>query len=156
MSFSELGVVDYLLAIIFVWLLILSFYFIKTSGRYSRVAKEAGGANLSRILESIAAKNNLQAKQIKELSESLAKMQTAQKTFFQKHALIRFNPFEDTGGDQSFVFSILDGVDNGVVVTSLHSRGGTRIYAKQVLGGKTAGQSFSKEEREAIEKARPL
>lgn len=156
MSFSQLGVVDYLLAILFVWLALLSLYFIKTNGRYRRVTKETGSANLSQMLESAAAKNNLQAKQIKELLESLTKMQTAQKTFFQKHALIRFNPFEDTGGDQSFVFSILDGADNGVVVTSLHSRGGTRIYAKEVFGGKTASQPFSKEEGEAIKKARPF
>jgi len=49
--------------------------------------------------------------------------------------VLRFNPFRDTGGDQSFVIALLDDAGTGVVITGLHSRTETRIYAKQVNAG---------------------
>ena len=67
--------------------------------------------------------------------------------------LVRFNPFPDTGGNQSFALALLDESDDGFVVSSLHSRTGTRIYAKAVVGGK-ADTSLSTEENEAIDQAR--
>src|SRR4029078_12686231 len=41
--------------------------------------------------------------------------------------LVGYNPFEDTGGAQSFALAILDGTGTGFVITSLHARTGTRI-----------------------------
>jgi hypothetical protein len=66
--------------------------------------------------------------------------------------LVRFNPFSDTGGEQSFVVSLLDGGGNGILLTSLHGRGVTRIYAKKVTAGKT-DQELSHEERQALTEA---
>jgi hypothetical protein len=63
--------------------------------------------------------------------------------------LVKFSPFSDTGGDQSFVISLLDGGGNGILITSLHARGVTRLYAKKVTDGKT-DQSLSLEEKEAL------
>ena len=63
--------------------------------------------------------------------------------------MVRFNPFEDTGGNQSFALAILDAQGNGFVVSSLHSRGGTRVYGKTVAGGK-AETALSHEEAEAL------
>jgi hypothetical protein len=66
--------------------------------------------------------------------------------------LVRFNPFSDTGGEQSFVVSLLDGGGNGILLTSLHGRGVTRIYAKKVTAGK-ADQELSSEEKLALKEA---
>ena len=57
----------------------------------------------------------------------------------QKVTLKRYNPYRDTGGDQSFSLALLDGNKNGVVITSLHSRSGTRVFAKSVKGGEEDG-----------------
>src|SRR5438105_4501874 len=70
----------------------------------------------------------------------------------QKVAVVRFNPFADTGGDQSFAIALLDAEGNGVVLSSLHSRADTRIFAKQVLAGRSRHQ-LSDEEQDAIRKA---
>jgi len=71
---------------------------------------------------------------------------------------VRFNPFSQTGGNQSFSLALLDGNNNGLVISSLHSREGTRIYAKMVKEGEGKGKgkksSFSNEEKEAILKAK--
>lgn len=67
-------------------------------------------------------------------------------------SLVRFNPFSDTGGSHSFVICLLDTLKNGILLTSLHSRGITRFYAKKVAGGK-AEQDLSSEERQALNQA---
>ncbi|MFA5871902.1 MAG: DUF4446 family protein [Parcubacteria group bacterium] len=70
-----------------------------------------------------------------------------------KVGVIRFNPFKDLGGDQSFSIALLDGQNNGVVVSSLHTRGGNRVYAKPVEFGKAVKHPLTEEEQEAIKKA---
>jgi hypothetical protein len=66
--------------------------------------------------------------------------------------LVRFNPFEDTGGNQSFALALLDGRGDGFVVSSLHSRTGTRIYAKAIAKG-ASDAALSDEETAALKQA---
>jgi hypothetical protein len=68
---------------------------------------------------------------------------------FQKIGLVRFNPFEDTGGNQSFALALLDANDDGIIVSSLHARSGTRIYAKSLSAGRS-DSALSEEESEAL------
>lgn len=73
----------------------------------------------------------------------------------QKIALRRYNPYRDTGGDQSFSVALLDGRGDGVVITSLHSRAGTRVFAKPVVKGREGVVRFSREEEEVAQEAGP-
>lgn len=66
--------------------------------------------------------------------------------------LVRFSPFHDTGGDQSFALALLDGQGDGVVITGLHSRHDSRLYVKPVERSGSA-YSLTPEEREAMERA---
>jgi hypothetical protein len=70
----------------------------------------------------------------------------------QRVGLVRFNPFDDTGGDQSFALALLDGRGDGVVISSLHSRSGTRFYAKPVKAGRTT-HALATEEAQALAQA---
>jgi hypothetical protein len=74
------------------------------------------------------------------------------KLAIQRVGLVRFNPFEDTGGNQSFALALLDANDDGLVVSSLHARQGTRIYAKAVARGRPEA-ALSDEEAEALRRA---
>ena len=65
----------------------------------------------------------------------------------QKVGLLRFNPFKDTGGDQSFILSLIDGNDTGVIISGLYSRSGTSWYAKKVVKGKGVDYDLSEEEK---------
>lgn len=69
-----------------------------------------------------------------------------------KISLTRFNPFDNVGGDQSFILVLLDNVNSGVIITSLHNRNNTRIYAKQIKNGKSVDATFSIEEKNAVTK----
>ena len=66
--------------------------------------------------------------------------------------VVRFNPFEDTGGNQSFALALLDSKGDGVVMSSLHSRQATRIYLKPIVSGRSE-TALSDEETEALRKA---
>ena len=71
----------------------------------------------------------------------------------QKSGFVRFNPFTDSGGDQSFALAILNGHNDGFVISSLHSRDQTRTFAKSVKAGLGQKSELSKEEKSAIEMA---
>ncbi len=70
----------------------------------------------------------------------------------QKVGFLRFNPFEDTGGDQSFAVALLDWDNNGVIISSLYTREGVRTYAKEVSNG-VAKNPLSEEEKEVLGQA---
>jgi len=72
----------------------------------------------------------------------------------QKIGLVRFNPFKDTGGDQSFILSLVDGNNTGVIISGLYARSGTRWYAKRVVKGKSTEHELSEEEKMALKEAK--
>lgn len=80
----------------------------------------------------------------------IQKLKDSGKLHIQQVTLKRFNPFGDTGGDQSFILAILDGNKDGVVITSLHSRENTRFYVKSVEGGAGIDHPLSDEEQKII------
>ncbi len=71
----------------------------------------------------------------------------------QRVELLRYNPYGETGGDQSFSICLLDNTGTGIVITSLHARSGTRVFGKPVIKGSSSKYQFSKEEEFVIKKA---
>lgn len=92
-------------------------------------------------------------RELDELTARMAVLESSSRHHFANQGLVRFNPFPDTGGNQSFALALLNETDDGFIVSSLHSRTGTRIYAKAVTGGK-ADTTLSNEEQDAIDEAR--
>ncbi len=70
----------------------------------------------------------------------------------QKVGFKRFNPFNDTGGDQSFAIAVLDYGNNGFIVSSLYTREGVRTYAKRIENG-VAKHQLSEEEKMVLQQA---
>lgn len=73
----------------------------------------------------------------------------------QKFKLKRYNPYDDVGGDLSFTLSLLNGKNSGVLITSLHTRAGTRLYAKEIIAGKSE-LKLSKEEEVILQEVMDL
>jgi hypothetical protein len=67
--------------------------------------------------------------------------------------LVRYNPFRDTGGDQSFAVVLADSHGDGIVLSSLHARDTTRVYAKPLHAWGSSHQ-LTEEEKQAIVEAR--
>lgn len=92
-------------------------------------------------------------KEIQELFEISNKIHNLSQRSIHKVGIIRFNPFKDIGGDQSFALALLDGKDNGVTISSLHTREGTRIYSKPITKGESEKYTLTEEEKTAIKTA---
>ncbi len=66
--------------------------------------------------------------------------------------VIRFNPFPDQGGNQSFAIGMMNEENNGVVISSLYSRERMSIFAKPIKNGNSEYE-LTNEEKDALKKA---
>jgi len=70
----------------------------------------------------------------------------------QKVGMVRFDAFDDVGGEQSFAVVFLDGNGSGVAMSSLYGRQDSRLYAKGISNGE-GERALSDEEQAALGKA---
>jgi len=68
---------------------------------------------------------------------------------------LRFNPFQGggVGGNQSFSSIFADEEGNGVIITSMHTRERTNVFAKPIKNWKSEHE-LSEEEMTVINKAK--
>lgn len=90
---------------------------------------------------------------LSNLERRIEDLQSQGLQHLQRVELLRFNPYDDTGGDISFTACFLDHKGSGVVITSLHARNGTRIFGKEIVAGKSGKYELSKEEELVVKKA---
>lgn len=88
-----------------------------------------------------------------KLLDMVTDMDKTDKTKIQKIGLIRYNPFDEMGGNLCFALALLDGYDNGVVLNGIHSRTGSFTYAKPIEMG-VSTYMLSEEEIKAVEMAK--
>jgi hypothetical protein len=141
---------------VLVWLSVLSFYLYKTINHYNKLINLSKEDNLSSVLEKIIKELNVNKEEIENLRREIEVLEKSGISHIQKLGLLRYNPFTDVGGDQSFALSLLDGNNNGVVVTSLHGRDQTRWYGKKVVNGEGAEHQLSEEEKKVIKESQNL
>jgi hypothetical protein len=121
--------------------------------RLDLLTRGSDGESLEAVFDAHLETVHQVGRDLDELTARTAVLESAARHHFARLGLVRFNPFPDTGGNQSFALALLDESEEGFVVSSLHSRTGTRIYAKAIVGGK-ADTSLSTEETEAMGLAR--
>jgi hypothetical protein len=120
--------------------------------RLRRVLPEGESSGIDEILDRQLKRIDGLTERIDALNKLHHELENLSQRTIQKVAVIRYNPFSDTGGDQSFAIALLDSLGNGVVLSSLHSRTDTRVFAKAVQNGRSKYQ-LSDEEQDAIKKA---
>ena len=67
-------------------------------------------------------------------------------------AVVRYDAYEGTGGQQSASVALLDATRSGIVVTAIQGRDYARMYVKDLDRGRTS-VPLSPEEQEAVERA---
>jgi hypothetical protein len=134
-------------------LLVLLIYVARQVGSLRRrldgLTRGANGRSLDDVLDAHIDKVYAVARELDELSARAAVLEGVGRRSIQRVGLVRYNPFEDTGGNQSFALALTDAKGDGIVLSSLHTRTGTRVYAKAISGGRSDG-ALSDEEREAL------
>jgi len=156
MIFGQTSFIILSLSLILIWLAVLTVFIYKTISHYNRLSSGVSRQNLSNILEKILSGMEISKKDIVALVSRCDKIEQDGLFHVQKIGLLRFNPFSDTGGDQSFILAILNGREDGVLISSLHGRVGTRWYAKTVKEGKGIEHELSDEEKTVIKNAKKI
>ena len=143
----------YLFGAIAIWLLVITILLVKMLLHYRNLTADVCKKDLISSLNHLIEISERNSKDVEGLTEKLNKEIDENKKHIQRLGFKRYNPFTDTGGDQSFTAALLDDLGDGIMISSLHSRENTRLYAKRVEGGKVSTQTLSSEEQEVIKQA---
>lgn len=108
---------------------------------------------LLRVIEDNLQKGDELKKELSSIKKELLSLGALQRVFFKKVGVVRFNPFDRVGGEQSYSLSILTNENTGLVITFLYTREGVRVYVKEVKNGHGVDGELSAEEQKAIVKA---
>ena len=135
-----------------IWLGVLTIVFFLFALFFRRLTKGVAAGDLKQILENILLKEVKNAEGVERLNKQVAALTNEGFGHVQKVGMVRFNPFKEIGGDHSFSLAVLDGKDTGIVITGLHTRERTRIYAKVIKEGKSEFD-LSDEEKKALASA---
>ena len=139
-------------AVLAIWLALVQRSHAQLRSRLRRLIPESAGATLDEVFERQRQRLDDVASRVEALNKLQRDLELISQRSIQKVGVVRFNPFPDTGGDQSFAIALLDADGNGLVLSSLHSRADTRMFAKPVQAGRSRHQ-LSDEEQDAIRRA---
>jgi len=138
-------ILSFFIAIILCWILIIEIRLKRIFSGFKAKNMESLIVELTKKtkeLEEERKKTELQITSIdKRLAQSIRNIET-----------VRFNPFPQVGGNQSFAMSLLNDEGNGVVISSLYSRDRTSLFAKPIKAGQSEFE-LTKEEKNVLKKS---
>jgi len=111
------------------------------------------GVNLESLLHAYAAQVKETAAQVEYLDTVKVRLEKELRRCLQRVGVVRYNPFANVGGNQSFAIALTDALGNGFIISSLHHRDRTQVYGKPLIDW-TSPYALSDEESDAIEIAR--
>lgn len=120
--------------------------------RYRVLLGNAEGRNAEALLLDYIARTDSLAAQLEKTQSELTDLAGVCQRHVQKVGILRYNAFDDVGGEQSFSVALLDANATGVVISGLCGREETRVYAKPVKAGRST-HNLSDEEITAIAQA---
>lgn len=141
------------LLIMLIWIIALSVQLKRTKRRFSKVIGNSSADNVDEVLlnmqaslQQLQATNEMQQKELSTIRGEMKKMKS-------RVGIHRYNAFAQQGGsDMSFSIAILDDEKDGLVLTGIHSREESYMYAKPVEKGQSS-YSLSPEEKQVIDQA---
>lgn len=142
-----------ILALLILAILILSIFVFRNNNRINSLLQGKDAKSLEDsfkyLFEEVKRMNENEAlteKALNNLNLRLKKSLTGFRT-------IRFNPFPDQGGNQSFAIAVVNEDGDGFILSSLYSREKTSMFAKPIKGGKSE-IALTEEETKALAEAR--
>ena len=132
--------------------LFLFFYYMRINKAINVFLEKGNVKDAREVLFSQIEKTKEIELTLKDTIDNIRSLEDISRVSLQKIGIVRFNPFGDMGGNQSFAIAMLDGNNDGFAVSSLFTKEGNRVYAKAVAGG-ISEHVLSSEEKEAIARA---
>lgn len=121
--------------------------------RYERMMAGAGIEDLESLLLNLKTQTDSVEDEQEKQRRTMLMIEQRQRMAKNKVGIKRYNAFSDQGSDLSFSLALLDDLDNGIVISGLHNRESSYVYAKPLDQG-VSKYALSPEEKEAIDLAR--
>jgi hypothetical protein len=141
------------IGILLVWIIFMQVKIFQIQKKQTVLFKGKDGKDLEKIVLENNRKTEKLDEEVRDLYEITSQIQSLALKGLHKTGFVRFNPFRDIGGDQSFSVALLDGESSGLILSSLYSRDGVRIYAKSIQKGESIKYPLTEEEKQAIKMA---
>lgn len=141
-----------ILGVLVVWFATIEFRLIRLTRTLRLLFTGRSGADLEQVLRDYMERMDRVDETVRAVHARAARIEEKAPLTISHLGIVRFNPFADKGGDQSFAVAFLDDHGDGVVFTGLHSRSEVRVYAKPIVGNAST-YPLTSEESEAIARA---
>ena len=137
---------------LFIWLIIVTLKARSFGNSFKSASKALGENKLPQMLDKNNRSIETMSKKIEDLFSLNGKLNKKIEDSYRNIGIVRFNAFNDTGGELSFSIALLDDFKNGIIITSINGREDSRTFIKEVSSG-VGTPELSEEEEEAVNKA---
>jgi uncharacterized membrane protein YvbJ len=117
--------------------------------RFKQLLNGESNMDVEQLILQVQSKLNKHQDELKLTSDQVHAISNTLKKMKGKVGIHRYNAFSDAGSDLSFTLALLDDYHDGVLVTGIHSREQTYLYAKPITNGESK-YTLSPEEKVAI------
>ena len=124
----------------------------KVRRRWRELLQTEGGASLEETLETHLEERRKLHSELRALQERVRVLEDKMRVDKRHLGIVRYDAFDDVGGEQSFAMALYDDEGDGIVLTSLVGRTDCRVYAKALRKGRS-DRTLSQEEQRAIREA---
>ncbi len=151
-EYIYLGAVAFILLVSIIILIVQNQKIKHLMARYENFMKGKNAENLAEAIEENfqqmeILKEDYKANELK-MDEALKEI----KTTFHKLGIVKYDAFKEMGGNLSFALCVLDDVNTGFILNTMHGRDSSYTYIKEIIKGE-AYATLGEEEKEALEKA---
>ncbi|MEW9121425.1 MAG: DUF4446 family protein [Thermotaleaceae bacterium] len=121
--------------------------------KYRELSRGVDNKSLEEIVHKYYDKIDQAEIRVNQVNKKVEEMDERLQKSVQKVGVVRYNAFDNTGGDLSFSIALLDEHHNGFIMTSIYGRNNSAMYAKPVKKGKSS-YTLSAEELQALDRAK--
>lgn len=144
-----LAVVAGVAALFVIVTLLLAMRLRRIHRRLAIIRGDSKDGDLLAILGRLLKQNQEVDRRIDAVVAGLQEQSDLRQSAIQRFGLVRYDAFEEMGGQLSFSAALLDDRGNGIVLTSINGRTETRTYGKPIVKLEST-HNLSDEERQAI------
>ena len=140
--------------LLFILVIVLFVKQSKLVKKYESFMQGADGNSLESVVTKRFSEVDTLKENVLQINGRLEKIDHTLLHTYQKMSLVKYDAFQEMGGNLSFVLVLLTAQNNGWIVNAMHStREGCYIYSKEVVKGECEVQ-LSEEEKKALEEAK--
>jgi hypothetical protein len=150
--YAAIAGVGLLALVLLIWLVAVSRKLSRLSRQYRAMIDGTGVADLETVISGLQQRTADAAHAIERLAGGLSRLEETVSRSAGRIGVVRYNAFAEQGSDLSFAVAIVNEERSGVVLSGIHNREETYVYAKPVSGGESS-YPLTPEERQAIEQA---